>query len=51
MLFKYTTMTMAAVRLCSLNVWHGVMLAQVVRLYWCVLEFEAVICVQYNMRS
>ena len=36
---------MTAVRLCSLNVWNGVVLAlgeQDVRLYWSVFEFEAV---------
>ena len=41
-LSKYTTMTMTAVRLCSLNVWNGVVLAldeQKVRLYWRVVLF------------
>ena len=36
---KYTTMSMTAVCLCSLNICHGVVLAldeQAVRLYWCV---------------
>ena len=44
MLCKYTTMAMAVVRLFWLNAWNGVVLAldeQCVRLYWCVLEFEA----------
>ena len=42
---KYTIIAMTAVRLCSLNVWNGVVLAlgeQDVRLYWSVFEFEAV---------
>ena len=41
---KYTTMTVTAVHLSSLNVWNAVVLGvyeQDVRLYWCVLEFEA----------
>ena len=44
MLSKYTTMVMTAVRLSWLHVWNDVVLAmdeQNVRLYWCVLEFEA----------
>ena len=44
MLSKYTTMAMTAVRLSSLHVWNHLVLAldeQRVRLYWCVLEFEA----------
>ena len=48
-------MLMTAVRLCSLNVWRGGLLAQgdepKVRSYWCVLEFAAVIRVRYRMIS
>ena len=39
--------------LCSLNVWNGVVLdlgEKRVSLYWCVLEFEAVIGVRCSMR-
>ena len=47
-------MAMMAVRLSWLNVWNGVVLAlneQLVRLYWCVLEFEGDIGVRCSMRS
>ena len=53
-LSKYTKMAMAAVRLFSLNLWHGVVLAldkQAVRWYWCALEFEVVIRVRCSMMS
>ena len=40
--------------LCSWHVWNGVVLTldeQRVRLYWCVFEFESVICVRNSMSS
>ena len=47
-------MVMLGPRLSSLNEWNGVVLAldeQLVRLYCCVFEFEAVVRVRCSVRS